>query len=93
MDDNFANITHAIEAGRLIFDNLKKTIAYTLTHLWPEVIPAILSLLFGLVCAAECMLSAAPTGMQWLNACCVVCLCCPAAGPATADCVDDRLGH
>ena len=47
MDDNFANITHAIEAGRVLFDNLKKTVAYTVTHLWPEAGPAIMSLLFG----------------------------------------------
>jgi len=47
MDDNFANITHAIEAGRLLFDNLKKTVAYTVTHLWPEAVPAILTLLFA----------------------------------------------
>lgn len=47
MDDHFPNIVFAIEAGRLIFDNLKKTIAYTLTHLWPEVVPVILALLFG----------------------------------------------
>jgi len=47
MDDHFPNITHAVEAGRLLFDNLKKTVAYTVTHLWPEAIPAILSLLFA----------------------------------------------
>jgi sodium/potassium-transporting ATPase subunit alpha len=60
MDDNFPSIIHAIEAGRLIFDNLKKTIAYTLTHLWPEVVPVILALLFGLVSEgwmAVCVLS------------------------------------
>lgn len=27
-----------IVTGRLIFDNLKKTIAYTLTHLWAEMV-------------------------------------------------------
>jgi len=41
MDDNFASIVTAIEQGRTIFENLKKTIAYTLTHLWPEVVPVL----------------------------------------------------
>jgi len=33
VDDNFASIVHAIEEGRTLFDNLKKTIAYTLAGL------------------------------------------------------------
>lgn len=35
VDDNFASIVRGIERGRVLFDNLKKTIAYTLTHLLP----------------------------------------------------------
>lgn len=31
MDDNFASIVNGVEEGRLIFDNLKKSISYTLT--------------------------------------------------------------
>ena len=48
MDDNFASIVSGIEEGRLLFDNLKKSIAYTLSHLWPEAWPVIFSLIFGL---------------------------------------------
>lgn len=39
LDDNFASIVSGVEEGRLIFDNLKKSIAYTLTHNPPEIIP------------------------------------------------------
>ena len=41
MDDNFASIVNGVEEGRLIFDNLKKSIAYTLTSNIPEIGPFI----------------------------------------------------
>jgi sodium/potassium-transporting ATPase subunit alpha len=48
MDDNFASIVSGIEEGRLIFDNIKKTIAYTMAHIFPEVVSALINLLAGL---------------------------------------------
>lgn len=36
VDDNFSSCVNGIEEGRLIFQNLKKSIRYTLTHLMPE---------------------------------------------------------
>lgn len=42
LDDNFNSIVKGVEEGRLIFDNLKKAIAYPLTSNIPEVIPYIL---------------------------------------------------
>ncbi|KAJ1334577.1 hypothetical protein BSLG_007732 [Batrachochytrium salamandrivorans] len=37
IDDNFASTVNGIEEGRLIFQNLKKSIQYTVTHTMPEV--------------------------------------------------------
>ncbi|KAG5449802.1 Sodium/potassium-transporting ATPase subunit alpha-3 [Clonorchis sinensis] len=45
LDDNFASIVTGVEEGRLIFDNLKKSIAYTLTSKIPELLPFILFML------------------------------------------------
>lgn len=47
MDDNFSSIVLGIEQGRVIFDNLKKTVAYTLAHLLPEIVPVLLDLALG----------------------------------------------
>ncbi|MEW5296914.1 MAG: hypothetical protein WDW36_000160 [Sanguina aurantia] len=44
LNDDFTSIVMAIEEGRVIYDNLKKTIAYTLTHAMPEVFPIFLNL-------------------------------------------------
>ncbi|XP_032820582.1 sodium/potassium-transporting ATPase subunit alpha-3 isoform X2 [Petromyzon marinus] len=46
LDDNFASIVTGVEEGRLIFDNLKKSIAYTLTSNIPEITP----FLFFILC-------------------------------------------
>ena len=47
MDDEFPSIVNAIEEGRVIYDNLKKTIAYTLAHAAPEVLPLFLNLVLN----------------------------------------------
>mmetsp|Transcript_18870 Transcript_18870/g.38697 ORF Transcript_18870/g.38697 Transcript_18870/m.38697 type:complete len:1343 (-) Transcript_18870:193-4221(-) len=46
LDDNFASIVAGVEEGRLIFDNLKKSICYTLTSNIPEISPFISQVLF-----------------------------------------------
>merc|ERR1712168_415067 len=45
LDDNFASIVTGVEEGRLIFDNLKKSSAYTLTSNIPEISPFLLFIL------------------------------------------------
>ncbi|XP_059140983.1 sodium/potassium-transporting ATPase subunit alpha-like [Physella acuta] len=45
LDDNFASIVMGVEEGRLIFDNLKKSIAYTLTSNIPEITPFLMFIL------------------------------------------------
>jgi sodium/potassium-transporting ATPase subunit alpha len=45
LDDNFASIVTGVEEGRLIFDNLKKSIAYTLTSKIPETTPFLMFIL------------------------------------------------
>jgi len=48
MNDNFASIVDGVLEGRLIFDNLKKSIAYTLSSNIPEISPFILFILLRL---------------------------------------------
>merc|ERR1712032_1294833 len=45
LDDNLASIVTGVEEGRLIFDNLKKSIAYTLTSNIPGISPFLLFIL------------------------------------------------
>lgn len=48
LDDNFASIVTGVEEGRLIFDNLKKSIAYTLTSNIPEISPFLAFIVTGI---------------------------------------------
>merc|ERR1712168_400964 len=64
LDDNFASIVTGVEEGRLIFDNLKKSIAYTLTSNIPEISPFLLDPSPSIVSTWEptwCPLSPWPT--------------------------------
>jgi len=45
LDDDFCSIVHAIREGRLLFDNLKKSVAYIVTHLLPEILPVLLNII------------------------------------------------
>ena len=46
-DDNFATIVVAIEAGRRVYDNVRKFIVYIFAHATPEVVPFLIFALSG----------------------------------------------
>ena len=46
-DDNFATIAAAIEAGRQVFDNIRKFILYIFAHATPELVPFLVFALSG----------------------------------------------
>ena len=48
LDDDFGTIVAGVEEGRLIFDNLKKSIVYTLTSNIPEIVPFLTWVVVGL---------------------------------------------
>jgi sodium/potassium-transporting ATPase subunit alpha len=46
LNDDFTSIVNGIKEGRLIFDNLKKSIAYTLSSNIPEIAPFLFFIIF-----------------------------------------------
>jgi len=48
IDDNFASIVEGVKQGRIIFDNLKKSIAYTLSSNIPEISPFLSLIIFSI---------------------------------------------
>lgn len=48
MDDNFASITHAVEEGRIVYNNIRKVIFFAVSCGIPKVIVYILAIMFGL---------------------------------------------
>jgi sodium/potassium-transporting ATPase subunit alpha len=46
LDDDFSSIVIGIEQGRIMFDNLKKSIAYALCVNMPELFPVFFFILF-----------------------------------------------
>ncbi|OQR92998.1 sodium/potassium-transporting ATPase subunit alpha [Achlya hypogyna] len=48
LDDNFASIVCGVEEGRIIFDNLKKSIAYALAANIPELVPVLLNVIINI---------------------------------------------
>jgi sodium/potassium-transporting ATPase subunit alpha len=48
LDDNFSSIVTGVEEGRVIFDNLKKSICYTLSSKMPEMTPFLMFFAFDI---------------------------------------------
>jgi calcium-translocating P-type ATPase len=46
-DDNFATIVRAVEAGRRVYDNVRKFVLYIFAHAVPEVVPFLVFALSG----------------------------------------------
>lgn len=70
VDDNFATIVNAVEEGRIVYDNIRKFIKYTLTsnagEIWVMLFPALLAIVasgtFG-----EIPLPLLPLQILWIN--------------------------
>ena len=60
-DDNFAPITHAVEQGRTVYDNLKKAIVFLLPINGGEAMSIMIAVLFGFT------LPITPVQILWVN--------------------------
>ena len=61
LDDNFASIAHAVEEGRTVYDNLKKTVTFLLPINGGESLSLLLAVLLGVA------LPIAPAQILWVN--------------------------
>jgi magnesium-transporting ATPase (P-type) len=61
-DDNFASITHAVEEGRTVYDNLKKSILFILPTNGGEALIILAAILFGFH-----QLPLTPLQILWVN--------------------------
>ncbi|KQT83873.1 HAD-IC family P-type ATPase [Aurantimonas sp. Leaf443] len=61
LDDNFASIVAAVREGRVVYDNIRKVIAWTLPTNGGEALTIVAALLFGFT------LPASPVQILWIN--------------------------
>lgn len=60
-DDNFASIAHAVEEGRTVYDNIRKTMVYVLPTNGGEAGLVLLAIMFGMA------LPITPLQILWIN--------------------------
>src|SRR3546814_900826 len=60
-DDNFASIAHAVEEGRTVYDNLRKTVTFLLPINGGESLSLLLAVLLGIA------LPITPVQVLWVN--------------------------
>jgi magnesium-transporting ATPase (P-type) len=60
-DDNFASITHAVEEGRTVYDNIRKTIVYIMPTSGGEAGMLVIAILLGIT------LPISPVQILWVN--------------------------
>lgn len=60
-DDNFASITHAVEEGRTVYDNIRKTVVYIIPTSGGEAGILILAIILGMA------LPITPVQILWIN--------------------------
>ncbi|WP_256203702.1 cation-transporting P-type ATPase [Nitrosomonas sp. Nm58] len=60
-DDNFASITHAVEEGRTVYDNIRKTIIYIMPTSGGEAGMLVIAILLGIT------LPISPVQILWVN--------------------------
>ncbi len=60
-DDNFASIERAVEEGRVVYDNLRKSILFLLPTNFAQAFIIVLAIMFGL------MLPVTPVQILWIN--------------------------
>ncbi|MER0169188.1 MAG: cation-transporting P-type ATPase [Nitrosomonas sp.] len=60
-DDNFASIAHAVEEGRTVYDNIRKTMVYVLPTNGGEAGLVLLAIMFGMA------LPVTPLQILWIN--------------------------
>ncbi len=69
VDDNFSSIVNAVEEGRIVYDNIRKFILYTMTsnsgEIWVMLFPAILSLVTSVF--GDFPLPLLPIQILWIN--------------------------
>lgn len=61
LDNNFQTIVHAVESGRMIFENIKKVVLYLLSSSFAEIILILCSMIFALP------LPILPAQILWVN--------------------------